>query len=186
MLSSRAALHTQQTPGSTSLLDVSQAPLTTLLNVSQRARAVSSPSLQADALKAWTCTVYNACNLLSCFMPALCCLPAGQLISESHRKLAGIDDVFDDINDFFRGVGRNIRRRILQVCVPSKDTLWHWDWHTSVSRLEVILPRTPHVKFWVHIAQVSRLEPCCLAQLCCLRHPVCVKSRIAQYCYSTA
>jgi len=64
-----------------------------------------------------------------CFMPAWCCLPAVQLISESHRKLAGIDDVFDDINDFFRGetfadVGRNIRRQILQVRVSLTNTPW--------------------------------------------------------------
>jgi hypothetical protein len=38
-----------------------------------------------------------------------------ELLAEAHRKLAGVDDVFEDINDWFKGVGRNIRRRILQV-----------------------------------------------------------------------
>jgi hypothetical protein len=44
-------------------------------------------------------------------------LPAGVAeLSEAHRKLAGINGVFDDVKGFFEDVGRNIRRRILQVC----------------------------------------------------------------------
>lgn len=49
---------------------------------------------------------------------------AGELIAESHRKLAGIDDVFEDIGEWFNGLGNSIRRRILQVrtaaaaCMP--------------------------------------------------------------------
>lgn len=32
-----------------------------------------------------------------------------------HRRLSGIDDVLEDVNDFFKGVSRNIRRKVLQV-----------------------------------------------------------------------
>jgi hypothetical protein len=39
----------------------------------------------------------------------------GELVVESHRKLAGIDNVFDEIGDWFNGLGNSIRRRILQV-----------------------------------------------------------------------
>lgn len=44
-----------------------------------------------------------------------CVAAEDELLAEAHRKLARVDDVLEDINDWFKGVGRNIRRRILQV-----------------------------------------------------------------------
>lgn len=60
-------------------------------------------------------TLVCAHDLNMCRTSALL-LHAAAMVAESHRKLAGIDDVFDDIGDWFSGVGNSIRRRILQVC----------------------------------------------------------------------
>jgi hypothetical protein len=52
---------------------------------------------------------------------------AAELVSESHRKLAGIDDVFEDVGNWFRGVGNGIRRKILQVSLGCDQPLQHAD-----------------------------------------------------------
>lgn len=71
------------------------------------------------------CVCAHALNM--CRTPALL-LHGAAMVAESHKKLAGIDDVFDDIGDWFSGVGNSIRRRILQVWTHqflSASDCWH-------------------------------------------------------------
>jgi hypothetical protein len=62
------------------------------------------------------CGTQHSASMTSCWLSVFCAGAAtGELVVESHRKLAGIDNVFDEIGDWFNGLGNSIRRRILQV-----------------------------------------------------------------------